>query len=379
MDRIIELGLSRRRKSDSGDATVKLADLVVQLLRLVSDNTQEGDNPRSAALRSQLEECRHKVMKENGAEIAESAAYTGLIACHELFRLSQTRRMERDEQFAEVIEFLRRALASFAGSSKAFHKSLLGTSDRLSNLSGIVEIQELKRRITEEVKVLKQVVHERQKQETVQTVQLSERVSILQQKLQRAREEASLDGLTGIANRRSFDQALQHWVDEHQATEQPFALALLDLDDFKKINDGFGHQVGDQILAYTGQELARSFRVGDFIARYGGEEFVILLDGIRLHESEARMSKLIQQVAATRVECRKGDEPCTVSFTMSCGVAEYALGEKPEDLISRADAALYEAKMKGKNRAVSKRRPLLGAFYEGRKRNPRTSSLPPQE
>jgi diguanylate cyclase len=106
----------------------------------------------------------------------------------------------------------------------------------------------------------------------------------------------------------------------------------------------------------------------DYLARYGGEEFVVLSSGMKLSESETRFSNIIKVIGATPFQCMKEKDPLAIFITASCGVAEYALGESVKDLIARADEALYDAKKKGKNRAVSKKRPLLSAFYEGRRR-----------
>lgn len=116
-------------------------------------------------------------------------------------------------------------------------------------------------------------------------------------------------------------------------------------------------------------ELGRHIRENDFLARYGGDEFVVLSGGINLGESERRFSGLLKSFGDNMRESRGGEgDPAAVIPTLSCGVAEYALGESAKDLIRRADQAMYDAKRQGKNRVVTKKRPLLGAFYEGRRR-----------
>ena len=370
MEWIIELGLSKRRKSDRDDSMVKIGHLVDQLLSLIAENTLEGERGNGSVLRSPMYQIRGRIAGVSGSDIPRSIAEESLELCQNLFKQVQIRGLERVEKFTEVIEVLREALANVAGSSKAFNTRLLSSSDRLNRLAGIGEIQELKRRITGEVQELKRVVLEKQKQDEIQSSQLSQRISILQKRLDEANAEASLDGLMHVANRRSFDLAIQHWIEDHEKSEEPFTLALFDLDNFKRVNDTFGHQIGDQVLVFVAQVLSQSIRAGDFLARYGGEELVVLFNGMRLQTAEARVPELLQQIAASRIECKKADETTIVSITVSCGAAEYALGEKSEDLIHRADEALYEAKRQGRNRIATKRRPLLSAFYEGRKRNP---------
>ena len=217
---------------------------------------------------------------------------------------------------------------------------------------------------------LNRVVIEKQKREQVQFAQLSEQISVLQRKLEVAKVEASLDGLTGTANRRNFDFMIQRWVIAHEKSEEPFTVAIFDLDNFKQVNDSYGHQVGDQVLISAAMELGRNIRTSDFLARYGGEEFVILSDGMRLSESERRFAALLRRIEQMSFECKSAEKGMlAISLTASCGVAEYALGESAKDLIRRADEALYEAKRAGKNQVSTKRRSLLGAFYEGRQRN----------
>jgi diguanylate cyclase (GGDEF)-like protein len=159
-------------------------------------------------------------------------------------------------------------------------------------------------------------------------------------------------------------------VRNHEKSEESFSIALLDLDNFKQVNDSYGHQVGDQVLAEIARILSESIRSSDFLARYGGEEFILLSRGIQIQESEKRYSEILDRIARTPIRCRSSaDELLKVSLTASCGVAGYALGESPKELIQRADEALYEAKRQGKNRVIAKRRSLLSAFYEGRKRS----------
>jgi len=164
---------------------------------------------------------------------------------------------------------------------------------------------------------------------------------------------------------------IQRWVSAHQSSEEPFTVALFDLDNFKQINDSYGHQVGDQVLAFAARELGKNIRSSDFLARYGGEEFVVLSNRMKLTEATGRFSELLRTIASKQLQCKSiENQSLSISFTASCGVAEYALGERANDLICRADEALYEAKRLGKNRVATKRRSLLSAFYEGRKRNP---------
>lgn len=369
MDHIIQLYLNKQRESAPNTPTVQIVWLIDQLLGVIAENLSDEDTECSA-FRSQLERLRREILESGGSEIIGTTAQNTLELCRGQFKRSQNKRFERDEHFAEIIAFLRKSLMNLTGDSRTFHEDLLGTTNRIKGFIELKDIQELKSKITAEVHELNRAVRDKQKREQTQFAQLSEQIISLQKRLEEAKVEASLDGLTGIANRRNFDFTIQRWVIAHEKNEEPFTIALFDLDNFKEINDSFGHQVGDQVLISAAMEIARSIRSSDFLARYGGEEFVVLSSRTKLAESQKRFAALLQYIENLQFECKsaeKGD--LAVTLTASCGVAEYALGESASDLIKRADEALYEAKRAGKNQAIAKRRPLLSAFYEGRKRN----------
>lgn len=369
MDYILQLGLNKLRKTDSKNPVVQIDWLLDQLLEVIAENLSDEDSG-SNTFRSQLEGFRREILQTNSSNIPGLTALNTLDLCRGQFKYCQSKQLKRDEYFAEIIIFLRRALAGLSGDSRSFHEDILGSTGRMKELMELKDIEELKAKIKAEVNEINRSVSEKAKREQIQFAQLSEQISVLQHKLEAAKAEASLDGLTGIANRRNFDFTIQRWVIAHEKNEESFTVALLDLDNFKQINDSYGHQVGDQVLAATALELGRNIRASDFLARYGGEEFVILAAGMKLAECEKRYSGMLRRIEGMHFKCRTADEgELIVSLTSSCGVAEYALGEHVHDLISRADEALYEAKRSGKNRVVTKRRSILGAFYEGRKRN----------
>ena len=369
MDYILQLGLNKLRKTDSRNPIVQIDWLIDQLLEVIAENLTDEDSGGSS-FRVQLEGFRREILEAGRDGIPGLTALNTLDICRGQFKHCQNKQLKRDEYFTEIIIFLRKALINLSGDTKTFHEDLLVTTDRMKHLVDLRDIEELKSRITAEVNELNQAVTEKQKRDQVQFAQLSEQVAVLQHKLEAAKAEASLDGLTGIANRRNFDFTVQRWVIAHEKNEEPFTVALFDLDTFKQINDNYGHQVGDQVLIATAMELGKCIRASDFLARYGGEEFVILSAGMRLPESEKRFSEILRRIEGTRFNCKAADGgELNISLTASCGVAEFAFGEHVHNLIRRADEALYEAKRSGKNRVATKRRSFFKTFTEDRKRN----------
>jgi len=134
---------------------------------------------------------------------------------------------------------------------------------------------------------------------------------------------------------------------------------MIDVDDFKQINDTHGHPIGDRVLLCTAQWLTRGLRQTDFVARYGGEEFAVLLGAATVGQVEDRMREVVAGIAGSSYEYELLGKKERVRFTVSCGLTDLQDGDTEETLIRRADEALYDAKRKGKNRVTVKKRSAL--------------------
>ena len=164
------------------------------------------------------------------------------------------------------------------------------------------------------------------------------------------REQAVRDPLTGLFNRRYLDETLPREISRCQRTGEPLVAAMLDLDHFKRLNDVYGHEAGDNVLRAIGELLRRTLRNSDLACRYGGEELTIILPGASLEDARARVESLRQMVMRTPVRYRDGELP---RVTVSAGLAAAMQPQTDAaSLLSRADAALYLAKAQGRNRVV---------------------------
>ncbi len=159
---------------------------------------------------------------------------------------------------------------------------------------------------------------------------------------------AMFDGLTGIHNRRWLDETLHRLVERHERDGQPMCLALIDIDHFKKFNDGHGHDVGDIVLSTVAATLAQNLRPTDLVARFGGEEFVILFPDTTPVEALNAGERVREVVAQTAAKLPDGRELPHV--TISMGIATLVPGDKPAALLKAADVAMYDAKHAGRNR-----------------------------
>ena len=174
----------------------------------------------------------------------------------------------------------------------------------------------------------------------------------LKREVSRAREEALVDALTGLTNRKGFDQAISDCLSEVAQGKPGPCLLMLDIDHFKRLNDTYGHLFGDRVLASLGQLLKANVKGRDTAARYGGEEFAVLLPETPLKGAVGLAEILRRLIAGGRVKRIDRDETIG-NITVSIGVAEFHAGEPAAELIGRADQALYASKAQGRNRVTS--------------------------
>lgn len=168
------------------------------------------------------------------------------------------------------------------------------------------------------------------------------------------REEATRDALTGLHNRRLLDEIGRQLTTQADQRGQPLSAIMVDLDYFKRLNDHYGHQAGDRVLASIGGFLSERIRQSDFVFRTGGEEILILLPGAAGAQALARIDDWRRDFAAQRIDIGQG----RIQSTFSAGVAVYPQdGATLDEVMSRADKALYQAKEGGRNRACLWREP----------------------
>ena len=165
----------------------------------------------------------------------------------------------------------------------------------------IKDFGQLKASLAQEVTGLRQLAEQRQRQWREATEVFMAKVAVLESQLAGVREEASLDPLTKIGNRRHFEASLS---DQLLKSKRQFVVALFDLDNFKQINDTHGHGMGDRVLQETALALKTSMRPGDLLARIGGDEFAAIAPGLTLRQSEARMQSVLSSIASQMREVK---------------------------------------------------------------------------
>jgi diguanylate cyclase len=275
----------------------------------------------------------------------------------EIFNLffGETSHIEKADEWGQRIEevagHILRAVESTGKDTEDFGDALRSFSGNLSNLENFEDVNAIKSLVAGALNDTKTMaVH----METLrsQVTSSTDEITQLKQELETTRRDALTDGLTGVANRKCFDQTLRRAAAEADKTNAPLSLILADLDHFKVFNDNHGHQVGDQVLKVVGRALIDCIKGQDTAARYGGEEFAVILPNTTVG-SAAAVAETIRKTISSKKLKKKGVEGTLGPITASLGVSDYVPGEPIKDLIERADRALYEAKNFGRNRVMS--------------------------
>jgi len=255
---------------------------------------------------------------------------------------------QASDQLHSALTRMMSYIEAAAGDTRAYNERLGEYSERLE---GKPTLEGMKGIVTNLAAETQRIVEQSRRLED-QLVHSSGEITQLRENLATVQREAMTDSLTGIPNRSYFERRLRELTEEALQQASQLSLLFIDIDHFKKFNDTYGHQLGDQVLRLVAKTLTDCVKGRDVAARFGGEEFAILLPHTTLSDAAA----LAEQIRATLVRRRivrknSGDELGVV--TVSVGVSAFRPGETPAEFVNRADGALYHAKGQGRNRVAS--------------------------
>ena len=249
------------------------------------------------------------------------------------------------DQIDSIASHIADALTEVGKSTEKYGAALASASGSLNEVDNEADITATIKDILSETHIMdRQVRALQQKVEESQGEILS-----LREDLKASQRKAMTDGLTGLANRRSFDENLNRLVAVSRADSSPLSLIICDIDHFKLLNDTHGHQTGDQVLRLIGRTLTDCTKGRDVAARYGGEEFALILPETDIRGAQS-LAETLRKTLATRKLAKKGSSETLAAVTMSFGVTEQIIGDPVETFINRADAHMYQAKHEGRNR-----------------------------
>ena len=289
-------------------------------------------------------------------KIDEGLSVRGIRAVSELLRDTRERqgqlRAERErarDSLKGLINQMLSELNQLGSQTGNFHESVGRYADVIEKADSLESLAGAVREMVEESRTVHALVQQTQARlqaEHSKAHGLTQRVNELETEMQRLSEEVSTDQLTQVANRRGLMQAFEAERARLDRSGATLSIGLLDIDNFKRLNDTLGHGVGDEALKALASAVSKALRPTDQVARYGGEEFVVLLPATPVDEAEQILTRLQRSLTGGLFM----HEQKQVFVTFSAGVSAYRAGERIEEAIERADQALYEAKRTGKNR-----------------------------
>lgn len=257
---------------------------------------------------------------------------------------------EREDELWRLLTLYQEHQKIDGAANQQFHENLRSVHDRLGTLVRLDDLRQVRERLEGELQRANTMLEQKCRQDDERAMSLAVQVQQLEAALMRARHEATRDALTGIYHRGGFEAQLETAL----KSPTPCALAMIDLDNFKGINDTLGHLVGDQILQLAVNQLSKIARPGDVLGRYGGDEFCMLAPGTPAD----RLAERFDRIASQRpINFKHEDRFVSVRISFSVGVASSVAGDTKASLIKRADEALYEVKRAGKGHAKVARNP----------------------
>jgi diguanylate cyclase len=330
-----------------------------------------GCSPTSYAIWYEYVRCTNLLLNEEVDAILKKTTRLSTLQTVDLYQKYVVGRTERElgRTKAEIVDLIGKLNAKLVDASEGtsvFAEHLQVFGNKLSNNETATEmalsVSEMSGRVSVIEEKMTEVVNDLNRSQTdVETLILE---------LHRAREEAMIDALSQLNNRRAYEIGLEKFFDAAQVVNSPLSAILIDIDFFKRINDTHGHLVGDQVIRLIAQALRSNVKGKDFVARFGGEEFIVLLPDTPLLGALALAKHLLQVIAQLRIRKFNSTE-IVGSISVSAGVAQLKHDESSIEFIGRADHGLLQAKASGRNRVC------IGTSFDKATKQQGTTSINP--
>ena len=340
---------SRRNMAQLETSEKRLFEGQVELLRQIEAFVVPLDDIDSdkfvsdlRALRKKIESQRHNLK----SDLVSDSAFIREFARQQSAYLNNL-----EDELRGIVEMLVSGLKTVDSDATKFHRNIAQHLESLGSICQVSDLRQLRAALQNEISSLQATLKASEQKQERSMEALASQVTVLRDKLEVAEGEARQDALTGVLNRRALRRNAECLAGEIQGRREKFSVILMDLDNFKQINDSFGHAIGDRaLLAVVGCCRSR-IRQGDVLARYGGDEFVYLLPGSSARNATKVAKKICEELANTGFELEDDNAGRhQLQLAASFGVTECRKKDSLESIMQRADAALYQAKNQGRGR-----------------------------
>lgn len=298
----------------------------------------------NAALTQEITQLNHQKV----AVTAEVSAYL----CNKYFPTTEAAGAAGAEEAKQILETVMRLVAEFTGDTAAYNAKLDQQTTKLATAAG--GGGQVMGNVLQEIISQLQEIKSTGSNFGAKLQSSQQEIESLRKNLEKATAESRLDFLTGLHNRRAFDEMIDEHIEAAEKQLKDVCLLMIDIDHFKKFNDTWGHQTGDEVIKLVGKALQGNVRGSDVVARFGGEEFVVMLPGTPINGAMVVAENIRKTIAGNRLK-RKDTQEELGQITVSIGVSRFRVGEHDTVpfMIKRADEALYSAKRGGRNKVVA--------------------------
>lgn len=352
--RLTELELTPSPR-DRAEAMSGLAD---RLLDLAAEHAPEDVSLPVEDFRRRVRSFRQQLRRETDPQTLCYLVADATDEVADFLDRARGQRADREAELRDLVLVLRQVIETVRGDSQHFERALKRSTEALGKVVELEDLREIKRVLTAEVETIRTALADRSATEAGRFEALTTRVQTLERSLVQAQAAAATDALTSLPNRGAFDLALREWLARAQRDSVAFSLAMVDLDDFKRINDTYGHPIGDRVIVSAAQLLQKSLEPGELATRFGGEEFALLLGAPTPGKARQRVTAMLKALPPY-YEYEHAGTKGTIAFTFSAGVTSFEPGDTAETVIKRADEALYDAKRRGKKRVEARPQTIL--------------------
>jgi diguanylate cyclase len=333
------------KSSSNGHILDKAKDIICEILQIINKHSDSDIAPNKNSLDS--------FAREQVSRIKTSPTLKDFLVIEDSINKTIPKHFETTKnlvrvKFKELREMLNELAEDFGSITKDntnFSDQIKDSMSHIEKAIELDEIKEIRKKITHETTSLRKEIVKKQENDARIIESLSQKVEAMNKELITAKEEVLMDGLTQIYNRKAFDKKIGDAFIKKSIKKTPFTLVMVDIDCFKKINDGYGHTVGDEVLKKVASTIKKTFRLNDFVARYGGEEFSVMIDRI----DKNYILDVCERLRATIEAINFTIDSERILTTASIGIAFSSQTDTLRTLIERADRTLYLAKQSGKN------------------------------